>query len=313
MFSIVVFAHNEEEHISKAIMAIIGQEELDENDRILVIENGSSDKTAQTVREISQDYPSVELHRITLGDKANAWCHYTFNISRHIPAAGHIFLDGDVVMRPGSLKSLREAFESFPKALAFSALPYGGRTAKKWRSRVLKEHGMPGNFYALTDSTIERIRSEKWCLPVGYIGDDTFLQWLLKRHLVPTSTVDKTAIQPVENAGFDYESIPRNSLSGIYNLYKRQRTYAMRDIQTKLLSDYLLSKASNRPPRDIAELYPNARPSTALFGPFGKLTPITIRKLMFLYTYLRTRRTPFRNGPSWYQLSEYHDMQRHHP
>lgn len=302
MLSVAVMAHNEEASIAQSIAAILNQDGFGPEDRITILENGSSDRTAAIVAEIARETPAVELCSIALGDKANAWSYYVFNISPGIPADAHVFLDGDVIMRPGSLQALRDTLKTTPDALAFSGLPYGGRTADSWRARVLREHGMPGNFYALRTNTIEQMRRDEWCLPVGYMGDDTFLQWILKRRLTPQNTPDKTAIQPVEGAGFDYASIPNNTLSGLWMLYKRQRAYAMRDIQSKLLSDHVLADPQNRPPKDIADLYDQAKPWTALFGPFGKVKPFKLRKLMFLYTYYRTRQRPQRKAAPWHAV-----------
>lgn len=294
-------AHNEEAQIAQSLEAILTQDGFSPEDRITVLENGSTDRTASIVKGLEQEYPQVTLCSIKLGDKANAWSHYTFNVSTEFDADAHVFIDGDVTMRPGSLKAICVALASHPDALAFSGLPYGGRTAVTWRERVLKEHGLPGNFYVLRGTTLRSMRDGNWCLPVGYMGDDTILQWILKRRLNPMSALDKTAIQPVAEAGFEYESIPGTSMSGLWALYRRQRAYAMRDIQSKLLSDHLRVKPGNRPPHDISELYSAAKPWTALFGPFGSIKPFKLRKFMFLHTWWRTRRVPQRNGLPWYE------------
>ncbi|MEO0892917.1 MAG: glycosyltransferase family 2 protein [Pseudomonadota bacterium] len=301
MISIVVMAHNEETSISRNLQAILAQDGFGPDDRITVLENGSTDRTGEIVESIAETHPCVSLCSIALGDKANAWSFYTFNISVSIEAEAHVFVDGDVVMRPGSLKAVRKALTDYPDALAVSGLPYGGRTADTWRARVLREHGLPGNFYVLRGSTLEKMRSENWCLPVGYMGDDTFLQWILKRQLNASAEPNKFAIRPVPDAGFDYESIPNRTLSGLWMLYRRQRAYAMRDIQSKLLSDHVLASSQNRPPRDITALYANAKPWTALFGPFGRIKPFKLRKLLFLYTYMRTRKIPQEAGTHWYE------------
>lgn len=301
MISIAVMAHNEEAQIARSLEAILNQDGFGPDDRVTVLENGSNDRTAEIVTEIARGHPAVSLCSIDLGDKANAWSFYAFNVSPEMDAEAHVFFDGDVLMRPGSLSAMRAALADSLDALAVSGLPYGGRTAETWRARVLREHGLPGNFYALRDSTLRAMRDEQWCLPVGYMGDDTFLQWILKRRLNPMSKVDKTAIQPVAGAGFDYASIPAKSMSGLRALYRRQRAYAMRDIQTKLLTDHVSAKEGNRPPRDISELYSAAKPWTALYGPFGKIKPFKLRKLMFPYTWWRTRSVPKRNGLAWYE------------
>jgi len=294
-------AHNEESGIETSLRAVLSQDCFQESDKITVIENGSTDRTAEIVTRLARENPAITLCSLALGDKANAWSHYCFNISPSLGAQTHVFLDGDVVMRAGALRAIAQTLAQTPAALAVSCLPYGGRTAEVWRARVLREHGLPGNCYALRDTTLTDMRDGGWRLPVGYMGDDTFLQWILKRRFDPLTPPDKTAIQPAAAAGFDYASISATSLSGLYQLYKRQRAYAMRDIQSKLLADHLKADPTHRPPRDIAALYGNAKPWTALFGPFGALKPFKIRKLLSPYTWWRTQQPPRRTGAAWYQ------------
>ncbi|MGB3407808.1 MAG: glycosyltransferase family 2 protein [Jannaschia sp.] len=301
MISIAVLAHNEEADIGRCLTSILGQDGFGPDDRVTVLENGSTDRTAEIVEGIAAGDPRVRLVRIALGDKANAWDVYVFRESRAIPAETHVFMDGDVTMRPGSLLSMQETLAAHPDALAVSSLPFGGRTASSWRDRILTHHGLPGNLYALRDATVDRLRDGAWCLPVGYIGDDTFLMWLLKRRLSPSGTPDKAAIVPAKDAGFDYESISARSVKGLRQLYRRQRTYGMRDIQTKILIDHLLADPAHRPPQAIATLYPDATPKDALFGPFGRLAPVQARKVLFLQTWWRTRRPPERTAKAWFE------------
>lgn len=306
MISIAVLAHNEAEGIAACLASILGQEDLRPDDRIAVLENGSTDGTAAIVEGIAAREPRVRLVRLPLGDKANAWDAHVFGDGIFGGEAGQgtdlcVFIDGDVTMRPGSLAALREALAAHPDALAAAALPHGGRTAMAWRARILAEHGLPGNLYALRGSTVERLREGSWWLPVGFIGDDTFLMWLLRRRLDPSLAPDRGAIVPAQGAGFDYASLPAMTLSGLRGLYRRQRTYGMRDIQTKLLVDHLLADPSHRPPREIAELYPRARPMDALLGPFGRLAPVKLRKALFLATWARTRRVRVRREAAWFE------------
>lgn len=301
MLSIAVLAHNEEADIARCLTSILTQKGLGADDRVTVLENGSTDGTARVVTQMAAGDPRIRLVSIPLGDKANAWDVYIFNESPVIKADVHVFIDGDVVMRPGSLVAMREALAAHPDALAVAGLPHGGRTAAAWRARILSNHGLPGNLYALRGSTVTRLRDDKWCLPVNYIGDDTFLMWLLKRRMEPAGAVDRGAIVPAKGAGFDYDSLPFKSLAGLAGLYRRQRTYGMRDIQTKLLVDHLLASPDARPPRDIALLYARATPLDALFGPFGKLTPFKMRKALFLRTWWRTRHPRKRTALAWYE------------
>ena len=298
MISVAVMAHNEEESILRALGSVLAQAGFGPEDRIVVLENGSTDRTVERVEAFARDEPRVALRRIDRPDKANAWNAYvraeTETGSGAGPAADradalHVFMDGDVEMRPGALAALVQAAAENPDALAVSAVPHGGRTAPAWRARLLANHGLAGNLYALPDSTLRRIRAEEWLLPYGLIGDDTFLLWILKRRLDPLGAPDMGAIVPSAAAGFAYESIPRDTLAGLWSLYRRQRTYALRDLQLKLLIDHLRAAPGRRPPERIRDLYPAARPWTLLFGPYGRLRPLAPRKGLFLSAWWRTR------------------------
>lgn len=305
MISIAVMAHNEEEDILRCLTSVLEQAGLGPDDRITVLENASTDRTAQIVEDVAARDPRVGLVRIGLGDKANAWDVQIFNESPKRNADGaddlHVFIDGDVTMRPGSLTAMRGTLAAHPDALAVSTLPYGGRTSAAWRARILEHHGLPGNLYGLRGTTVARLRDGGWCLPVGYIGDDTFLMWLLKRRLVPGAAPDKGAIVPAPDAGFDYVSIPNRTAAGLAALYRRQRTYGMRDIQTRILTRHLLADPANRPPREIDTLYAGATPMDALTGPFGRIAPVQMRKAFFVQTWARTRRPRRRTAAPWYE------------
>lgn len=302
MFSITVVTYNEEDVIADDIASILAQEGLGPDDRINIIENGSRDRTPEIVHEIAATDPRITAYNLALGDKANAWDMQVFRLAPRDPNAIHVFMDGDVQMRPGSLLAIRDTFAANPDAMAVAGLPYGGRRADAWRERMLANHGLTGNLYALADSTLERIRQEGWHLPVGCIGDDTFLVWFLKRRLDPAAEPDMTAIVPAEGAGFDYESIPTNTTDGLGKLYRRHRKYALRDLQNWLLLQHLARDPANRPPKDIEELYPAARPWTGLKGPFGRITPLVHpRKALFLNAWAKARWGRPRTDPAWYE------------
>lgn len=58
-FSIIIPAHNEEEVISKTILAFQGQP--DKNFELIVIDDHSTDKTASIVEELAKKYPNLRL------------------------------------------------------------------------------------------------------------------------------------------------------------------------------------------------------------------------------------------------------------
>lgn len=283
MTSVVVFAHNEETTIGTCLRSI-QEAGLGPHDEVHVLVNGSTDGTLAAAKALAAVDARLRVHVIRLGDKCNAWNFYVHRLADPGQAM-HVFVDGDVTVLPGSFAALARALDA-SEALAASATPRDGRTAPAWRSRILREHGLAGNLYALRDSTLRRFRDEGIRLPVGAIGDDPILLWLLRRDLRPQEAPRKERIQPSSEAGFSYRSFPFASLGGLIALARRQRRYALRDFQVRLLTEHL--ERGGRIPEFIGELYPGASVLTQLRAPFG-FRPFRLRKLLFLSTWLGTR------------------------
>lgn len=232
MLSIAVFAHNEEKSITASLNAIVAAG-LAPEDRVTVLVNGTTDRTHALVDDFAATDSRVGCVDIAFGDKANAWNVY---VHTHAPrdAAAHVFIDGDVRISAGALDRFRAALDAHPEALALSALPRGGRQSEGWAERIVKNHGMPGNFYALRGSVVERMSGRFW-LPVGLIGDDTLLRNMVLRDFDVEGTLVPERIRPVPGAYFDYESFPVSSLSGVLSLWRRHKRYALREAQIHAL------------------------------------------------------------------------------
>ena len=299
LFNAAVLAHNEAANIERAVRSLL-DDGPGPHARVVVIVNGSSDRTAGIVAAMAARDDRIALCELALGDKANAWDTYVFDHAD--PAADcHLFLDGDVCVKAGSLAAIRRTLAAAPDAFAVSTLPYGGRTAASWRARVLHQHGMPGNFYALPARTLRTIRERGLWLPVGMLGDDTLLLWLLRRGLEPGAAPDPTRIVPARDAGFVYRSLPINTLAGVRAIFARHRRYALRDLQVRLLGERL-GRWPDRPmPRAIEEVYGDALPWTPLLSPYGRLRPFNLQKSLFLETFWRARMARrLARAPAWY-------------
>jgi glycosyltransferase involved in cell wall biosynthesis len=285
MTGIAVFAHDEESTLEACIRSLDAGG-LGPDDEVHILVNGSTDRTLQIARTLAGSDRRIRPHSLPIADKCNAWNTYIHTLAD----AGkrmHVFLDADVTVVPGSLSALRRALDAAPQALAAAATPRDGRAAKTWASRILSEHGLAGNLYALSSVTLHRLRDEAIALPFGAIGDDSILLWLLRRDLRPQEEPRKCLIQPVAAAGFAYSSFPFHTMEGLASHLRRQRRYALRDFQVRLLTEHL--RRGGRMPRFIGELYQDASIWTQLRAPFGFL-PFRLRKLFFLHTWLATRR-----------------------
>lgn len=259
--SVAVLAHNEADRIQGSLEALCAAG-LGPDDQVHVMINGSTDATAEIVQAMAKADRRIAPHVLDFGDKSNAWNTYVY---RHAPKDHHhIFLDGDVRPAAGAVTELLDTLDRHPEALASSALPAGGRRSQAWAQKILENHGLPGNLYALRDATLERIKAERIFLPVGFVGDDTILRWLLLRDLNPTGATAKTRIRPAAKAYFEYESFPVMSGSGLTALYKRQKRYSRRDLEVALLTDRLQAQGIGGLPRYASELYGAAKLSTPL-------------------------------------------------
>ncbi len=293
--SVAVFAHNEADGIAANIRAIQNAG-LGTDDLVFVLINGTTDATESIVAAMAQDDPRVRPVVIELGDKANAWSFYVNHLAPQACDV-HVFVDGDVQVSEAAFDEIHASLAVHPEAMAASTLPRGGRTAKAWARRILDHHGMPGNFYALRGETLARVKAQSINMPVGLIGDDPFLRWLLLSGLEPGACPDPARIRPVPNATFTYQSIPITSWRGLRALWARQMRYQLRDLQMNLLREHLTTYGLSAMPRRIDSLYDRATPLMALKG------QIKLRKLAFFYTYLRARASRARplRAAAWYE------------
>jgi len=246
--SVVVFAHDEAAHIATALDCIDAAG-LGGQDRVTVLVNGSRDATAEIVARRAAGDSRIRAEVIALGDKANAWDHYVQTIAD--PAVPvHIFIDGDVRVSPGAFALIDAALAQHPEARAASCLPRGGRQSDRWQARILRDHGLPGNFYALRGEVLRRMKGRIW-LPVGLIGDDTLLRWLVLRDLDPGAVPVAERIRPVPGAFFDYESFPFSNPGA---LWRRHMRYALREVQVFALWKRLERDGIAGLPRRIGEV-----------------------------------------------------------
>jgi hypothetical protein len=101
--SVLIDTYNHERFIEQAILSVLAQDVAESEREILVVDDGSSDRTPDIVRKFE---PRVRLLRKTNGGQASA-----FNAG--IPECsgeGLAFLDGDDWWAPGKLQSVARVF-----------------------------------------------------------------------------------------------------------------------------------------------------------------------------------------------------------
>jgi cellulose synthase/poly-beta-1,6-N-acetylglucosamine synthase-like glycosyltransferase len=175
--SVAVFAYNEENLIEACLDSIAGcAGEADISVHVLV--NGCTDRTEEIVRRRAAARPDVHPVIIRLGDKANAWNHYTHSVAQE-SAAMHCFIDGDMTIAKGSVAALLRAFADDPSANGCAALPMG-RRREAYRRKLAHKREMSGNFYALRGTFLNGFRDRGIRLPVGMFGEDGLVTSLAK-------------------------------------------------------------------------------------------------------------------------------------
>lgn len=250
--SIGVFAHNEERGIVACLDSVYaGGLGLDID--VHVLANGCTDRTAEIVATYAASHAGLHLQKIALGDKTNAWNRYIHEFSS--VADVHFFVDGDVQVRPGSFAVLAEALENDPAANASTALPDSGRNSGNWLKLIVDDRGLAGNLYALRGEFVDRIRAAKIWLPVGLIGDDSWIGALANFDLdIARGWVkERTVVCP--EARFHYDSFQWYKPRDIRLYFRRRLRYAHRSWQNMCMKKHILEGGIPTLPAEVKDLY----------------------------------------------------------
>ncbi|THB74503.1 MAG: glycosyltransferase family 2 protein [Gammaproteobacteria bacterium] len=248
--AIAIFAHNEESRILNCLNSV--KDAIVDGDKCFVLNNGSKDDTGKIVADYSKHNPFCELVEIEYGDKSNAWNHFVHKVG--CEARMYIFLDGDCEVLPNSLSELEKALSENPQANAIAAVPTIS-VSKKNREEMLSIGGLAGNLYALSADFINRIRASSFKIPVGLIGDDSFIGNYAYRDLKPENSWDKNLIVVCEKAEFTYIPLSILSYDDMSFYYRRKIRYSLRRIQNLLLKKAVNEKGISGLPERIEEVY----------------------------------------------------------
>lgn len=260
-WSIAVFAHNEARRIGAAIKSIVtaaGDHPIE----IVVLANGCADRTADRVRDRAAGLPAsvgLVLIEIDRADKAHAWNLYVHDIrslDEARPIAIHFFMDGDVRLEPKALPLLASAFEAAPGAQAVGGMPATGRDRVSWRERMVRHGSLAGNLYALRSSFVDAIRHRVIRMPVGLIGEDQFVSWLVANRLGVGPSPDHEP-QCVFHVGaeFSFDSLSPWRLRDYRTYLRRKWRYAQRGVQNEMLFPMILQSGLSAMPAHIDIVY----------------------------------------------------------
>jgi glycosyltransferase involved in cell wall biosynthesis len=263
--SIAVFAHNEQDNIESCLDSVLA-DWTSRPPTVHVLANGCTDRTELVVAAYAARHPSVRLHRIELGDKANAWNEYIHSFSS--PAAVHVFVDGDVQVRPGALSALVRAICEDPSANAATALPDSGRGYGRWLKEIIEEHNLAGNLYALSGSFVERVRAGCIRLPVGLIGDDSWVGALAMFDLDVARRWVKERVIVCTDARFHYDSLQWYRLRDLRLYWRRRIRYAHRHWQNVVMKKRIHEHNVQSLPPHVNQLF-RADPEALTLGWMG--------------------------------------------
>lgn len=253
VWSVCIFAHNEERLLPQCLKAL-GEAAAGADCFAHIMENGSTDKTALVAEALANADPRVTAHHIALADKANAWNQYVHAVADE-DAQIHVFVDGDVRPARGALKAFEKAFEAAPEAYAAAALPASGRSRTSWAARLFLNRYISGNLYAMTGEAIRRFRERNIRLPIGAVGEDGILSYLMLTDLAGgRDDSHRQRITIAADAFFEFESLQPN-LRDLQIYRRRLRRYSRRHFQAQILYAHLKERGIGAMPKHIDEIY----------------------------------------------------------
>src|SRR5262245_871267 len=249
---VAVFAYNERHRIERCLDSLYSGG-LGRDLSIHVLCNGCSDGTEDVVRAYTSSHPEVTLHTIAFGDKANAWNYY---ISRVAPVSDiHVFVDGDNQVLPNALSELKRGLDENPRSHGAAAIPVSGRSVHAMEDWVVKDHTLHGCLYALRGDFVERIKARNLRLPIGLVGEDSWVGALAKFDLDPETGWDLERVVPCPNAKFRYDSMSILAIADIRHYLRRRVRYALRHWQNVMLQEHVKIHRLAWLPRHVDDVY----------------------------------------------------------
>lgn len=249
---VFILAHNEADSIGETLASLPSA--CSRRDfRAVVVANGCTDRTVDIARALKLPRGTVEVIDLKVGDKCNAWNHAIHHSG--LSAAHYVFMDGDVRASPNSIDELLRSLERDPKALAATGLPGTGRTREQFRAAARDEGGIAGNLYSLRASFVDRLRSSRVSLPVGFVGDDSVIGALVMWDLDPRGAWIKERIAVCEGAEFEFESVSPFNSADIKLQWRRMRRYSRRRYEMQMLGRALRAGGIAAMPKHRDDLY----------------------------------------------------------
>lgn len=281
VWAVAVFAHNEAGRVAHAL-ASIAAATGGHGVEIFVLDNGSSDATAAEVRACAASVPHLNLVEIALGDKANAWNLFIHDFAVRDDGGAFelcFFMDADVTLERDAIDVLAFTLEEMPGALAAGGMPANGRDRDAWRARMVANGMLAGNFYCLRGTFVACLRAQGVRLPVGLIGEDFLVSWLVVQRIgapAPESSAHAERLIPGAPASvrivaaaptpcvfhhaaqFRFRSLSPWRPDDIRIYLRRKWRYTLRALQFQMLTQMLARFGVAAMPATVDELYRDA-------------------------------------------------------
>lgn len=127
----------------------------------------------------------LNVWSIPVADKAHAWNQYLYQVW---PAEGGCFnVDGYVQVLPGAFSKLEADLVAAPLAFAATGVPRVGHSSALLAEQMLKQGGLHGNFFLLSESAMGSLQSQQFRLPLGLYRTDSTLGAVLAVGLNPST------------------------------------------------------------------------------------------------------------------------------
>ena len=251
--AVAIFAHNEASTIANTLDSVLLQNREDLL-QIFVLVNGSQDATESIVREYSKLHSNVNLVVLDLADKANAWNYYVHTLRP--TASVHFFVDGDMVVTPGSFLALNNVLSKSGEARAAGAFPVTGRNKVSWSARMRRIGRLAGCLYALKGDFVSELREQKMAIPIGFIGEDFFLSCLVKGDFTQRGLIHPSPkLIFSADAGFAFRSLSIYRPWDWLSYAKRLVSYQVREYQLVMLINHMQVHGQDALPPDVETLY----------------------------------------------------------
>ncbi len=264
---IAVFAYNNAKTIQAALKSILAA--TDNHDvSIYVLANGCTDTTIDKVRDCLALMPNLWLVEIPEADKASAWnifIHDLFPEEEAIDLKTWFFMDGDVTLAPNSMPILATMLDNSQNAEAVGGMPGSGRDMDARRQRMVNNGVLAGNYYALRGSFVQQVRNAQIRLPVGLIGEEFLLSWMIANILWwDTEPERRSRCVFSGSAEFMFRSLSPLSLPDYKTFLHRKWRYTIRGFQHQMLIMLLMKEGLASMPSTVEELYSRVPPPTYL-------------------------------------------------